>query len=315
MSTNAPGKGPQGDSTPGSQEHLKCEAIFTGSSRSPLCNNVFEFQLLKNPASTNSAEAHNKSLVIKSNQDFTVDQIAIDFGPYKGRTAVVFNPRPAGQKAFPFMKMPAEVRRMIYRELLVTDMELEFSGRRGRLCSPEGIDEIHTKILLVSKDIRAEALGIALGENGFSFSTSTQAERFLTSIGAGVNYITRIAIREYFYQETGRRMLRQLAQARNLQYLALPGDELPEHFYDYCRRFLEIRGVKPGKDRSFIRAEIDRLVGMMVLKHNFGQCSATIGAAISARGCDCAVLMRSRLQDIEEDLSIDFHIFDGGARG
>ncbi|KAF2218822.1 hypothetical protein BDZ85DRAFT_64529 [Elsinoe ampelina] len=310
MSTNTPGKGSKGDSTPESEDRYQCEAVFTGSSRSPLCNNIFEFQLLKSPAFTDPAEAHNKSLVIKSNHDFTVDQIAIDFGPYKGRTAVVFNPRPAGQKAFPFMKLPAEVRRMIYRELLVTDMELEFSGRRGRLCSPEGLDEIHPKILLVSKDIRAEALGIALAENGFSFSTTTHAERFLSSIGAGVNHITHIAIRQYFYQETGRRMLRQLPQARNLQYIALPGENLPRHFIYYCRKFLEIRGVKSGTGRSFIRTEVNRLVGMIVLKHKFGQCSATIRAATSAPGCDCAGRMRQRLQDLKEDLLLGYRIYD-----
>ncbi|KAF4548980.1 Hypothetical protein D9617_24g016940 [Elsinoe fawcettii] len=306
------------DTTPDPEDlPLACEAIFTGTSKSPLCENAFKFQLSNSPTKSDFTHTHHKSLLIKSTNNFTVEQVAIEFGSYKGRTALILDPKPAGGVVLPFMKLPTEVRYMIYHELLVVEGSLTFIGSRYRdngvrRYSRNG-DDIYTGILEASKDIRKEALEVALGENKFHFSSSTHSARFLKSIGSGTMHLKHITVDYSISANFGATTFRLLAAASEHLRIHLPQNVLLGNLMvPLCKSFLRVRVPNLKTTRALARKEVARLVAMFDTIHVDRVCkkwrAPACGMDPTAR-CECLAEFTQRMQGLEKDLLREMGVF------
>jgi hypothetical protein len=72
------------------------------------------------------------------------------------------------QESFPFMKLPAELRLRVYREVLQTeDCEQEILMDISELCGDEEFYDLHPNILRTCRQVHDEAVEVLYGENIF----------------------------------------------------------------------------------------------------------------------------------------------------
>ncbi|KAJ8603946.1 hypothetical protein MRB53_042013 [Persea americana] len=189
--------------------------------------------------------------------------------PKKARTS---KPARRFQKPFPFLSLPAEIRDMIYEELLV-DGDLEISEhtrhyRRTvrRTIAPGAYDParplkaLGPSILGVNKQIHSEAIS-CLYRRTVNCDEPLALEQFLATIGTHSKYLVSIRLRAW---GTGRGTHHAAnfsafallgARCPNLQHLVLPGEVvcsrgsigLARQIYRNCHVFFEEFGTAHGK--------------------------------------------------------------------
>ncbi|KAK4033368.1 hypothetical protein C8A01DRAFT_19671 [Parachaetomium inaequale] len=80
--------------------------------------------------------------------------------------AVLTETPPNTPNHFPFMRLPPELRLMVYRYLLKTDAMIQLASARPLPCHHIGLS---TAVLRLNRQISSEALSVLYGENKFSF--------------------------------------------------------------------------------------------------------------------------------------------------
>ncbi|KAF2218823.1 hypothetical protein BDZ85DRAFT_285970 [Elsinoe ampelina] len=292
-----------GDDPVATARALKHGIPFTGTSRSPLGNVLFNFRLTTSPPSDDPSFKYARCILVDSTGDFIPKQVTIDSGPYQGRTALIFDPRPAGRKAFAFMDLPTEIRHMVYKKLLVTKSDIQYQeysyDNKPRVT---GLDTIEPNIVMVSKHIREEALAVILGENKFIFPQPSDAIHFLKTVPPAVAMLKNITITRALTHHKARPLFRMLAEANNLRYINIGRLELRgADFALLCSSNLRCRNLKAITPKDTIEKEVTHLIGLFRLIH---------GPCLNPVRCDCAQYFAQRMSDVRQEMLIKWKYYN-----
>lgn len=142
-------------------------------------------------------------------------------GKYAGLQAVIFKPA----TLFPFMKLPAELRIMIYRlvfQHITEKVVVKGMQRRTLRFASERVVNT-TAIVRANKQICSEALPFLYHNRTFVFEEQVQAVVFLNAFRGCVRYIECIEVRHYKLDARSS-LLRKLRSGRNLKSLKVKVD-------------------------------------------------------------------------------------------
>ena len=167
-------------------------------------------------------------------------------GKYIGLEAVIFKPA----ALFPFMKLPPELRMMIYRLVVGHIPETVFVTRKRhstlRCFAPYKKNAV--ALLAVSRQINLEARPILYYDTTFDFLDQDQAVMFLNKFPGSVRFLERIEVSEYILRTYLRTtMFRKLKAADNLKSLTIYMHrswsdrywKVEDHYADLAAHFLK----------------------------------------------------------------------------
>lgn len=157
----------------------------------------------------------------------------------------------------PFLKLPLEVRNMIYKELLVKPEPIQMKRPKGRPQSEPPVLGAFT----VSKQIHQEAVSIYFGGNVFSAAGLAILAKFLHNIGPyACNAIQAVSILYHWktkYSERNEISFERLAGCKSLRKIHLvigcfyrwkkirePGDHVPMLKRPGIQSLLKTRGIQ-----------------------------------------------------------------------
>lgn len=87
---------------------------------------------------------------------------------YHRATAIFSQPHDEDTEVFPFLALPAELRLIVYHELLVSDDRLILTWRGPKRGNRQQ-KQMHIDILMTCKMCANEGVGVLYGENLFDF--------------------------------------------------------------------------------------------------------------------------------------------------
>ncbi|KAF2157922.1 hypothetical protein K461DRAFT_274165 [Myriangium duriaei CBS 260.36] len=186
--------------------------VDTGTSESCVAKMDFWYRI-HHDATVHKDSGPLRGILLGSTQPFSIEKAVIEHGPYKGRFAFFIDPVPLPNNIFPFLKLPVELRMMIYEYVLHHPKIIYIrNGSRAASCPVEhGIKGVNLSLLAVSKQIRAETAPLFFSANQFVFYSTTTAVEFLRLVGQdNVRWLRRMAIWFYWYVTTGTEMMQRL---------------------------------------------------------------------------------------------------------
>ncbi|KAF2637061.1 hypothetical protein P280DRAFT_137576 [Massarina eburnea CBS 473.64] len=174
---------------------------------------------------------------------------------------------------FPFLKLPAEIRNMIYKLVLATDDEIEFqrayeNREKGRFLikrqRPHIItnNDINVKLLRVSKQIREEATVFLYSGNTFFFFSANTLPKFFSQYATHVRDIRSITLNVcHCSQAALEKAFSYLAFADRLERLCLHYQMSPRYtfqdnvdiFFWGSRYWLEAVGIRKGNKNAALQ--------------------------------------------------------------
>ncbi|KAF2772245.1 hypothetical protein EJ03DRAFT_348633 [Teratosphaeria nubilosa] len=192
----------------------------------------------------NGALHHQVDLL--STQVFTLQPAVIDSGPYAGAKALIILPT----KTFPFQKLPAELREMVYEIVLSNDT------KTSKKCS----------ILRTSREIFCEARPF-LFRREFNFSSMQQSNSFLRQIRPNLQFITKItvlksgtnALRECYQQLIGAARLKNFSVCLPANFKGTIAEHIAKH-WEALRIYLLANGSDEEESKRRLQ-KISFMVG------------------------------------------------------
>ena len=130
-------------------------------------------------------------------------QVNITEGKYAGYSAILIKPA----SAFPYMKLPMEIRDRIQKMLLLPQEPLQIkaksgSGTRQAVTAANYSAKNRLALLRVNKQIRQETFRLVYGDIQFSADTTTTFTKFLICIGSEArSALTNVSITNYMKKD------------------------------------------------------------------------------------------------------------------
>ncbi|KAI9693585.1 MAG: hypothetical protein M1820_009151 [Bogoriella megaspora] len=224
-------------------------------------------------------------LMLLSSRPFAASQVMIPDGEYKGLHAIIIRPC----NAFPLMKLPAEIRNMIYQAFLGDEL-LKKGVFRMKTPFPGWLS-----ISELDKQTRLEVLPILYGARQFQFPTERIAVGFIKRIQQSIHYLRDIQVT---YSGTSTSTLFEklipCVNLRNLEIIFTGGPEgsferVVGYFLYRAKPWLECFG-RGGSDSGYPGLDILHIsIPRYALRRRPGfQWNASVAAKFSER-------MRERL--------------------
>ncbi|KAF2836419.1 hypothetical protein M501DRAFT_1018778 [Patellaria atrata CBS 101060] len=243
-------------------------------------------------------------ITLRSSEPFSViDSTMLNERLYQGKQALVIHnippstnttvvPRPEtthlNSGHSPFLKLPAEIRNMIYELVLVVPGGMFFGvGGRGSNISngavrkkrnndgrkknqKKGIDipSIEPGLLRVNRQIYEEAHKIVVSQNVFNFTSSTVVSNFLAINTPVKSYITHIHITSYV-NSTGPAFWSLLANCRNITRVVFHYSAFAFYGDDGCKAAKAIFKDGGVYFKAAYRRTNDKLAGLEVINLDF----------------------------------------------
>ncbi|TKX26940.1 hypothetical protein C1H76_0694 [Elsinoe australis] len=303
------------------------QSITHTASKSNLGNAKFSIRFGDNsptarpaPSQTPADKSVNiQSIFVASRNPFTVEKTMLTSGPFKGRTALILDPEPFEKDIFPFLKLPAEVRTIIYRYLLVSHSKIAISNAKNRSGGVQTVYQLldwHSAILFANKMIRNEALPIAFGQNIFAFERSSHLIKFLELVIPASAHLRRIFIVE-FCTSSAAKALRMLGQCPNITELIVPREELgTRSFAKDCAAWFRGQNliVAAARQSGQTQRALDRFLKIIATTRTCPRCVSSSGDyTCDAIGNLCMCLCHRELvrdfdrlrEGLEEELKLE----------
>ncbi|RMY70372.1 hypothetical protein D0864_10899 [Hortaea werneckii] len=168
----------------------------------------------------------------------------IAHGQYAGLKAVVFAPT----ITFPFVRLPVELRQMVYERLFCRNCTPKRRERVGpNATRPE---PRHMSLLMTSKPIYTEAIPFLYNGHNFFFHNMSQFNRFVQELGTAARFLTSALVTKSGSKLTEHcyTLLNQLEslQRITLTLPAVPTERLSAHIdkqWEHAKLFLLSAGV------------------------------------------------------------------------
>ncbi|PNS17554.1 D-arabinose 1-dehydrogenase [Sphaceloma murrayae] len=255
------------------EDEIETDNVVATKTKSRVCENQVSYQLVNQGESVplpHSAGQYG-AVIVGSRAPFTINQTLIQYGPLAGRLAFVVDPIPDPEDIFPLMRLPVELRYMIFRHLLKSPFVINLigwlSGQRGFLLA-SGANTIDSSILSVSKQIYKEGVSILYSMNTFVFEDNRSIVRFLEHIGTlSTTFLRKIAVGKWYIKH-GKPLLSALAKLPALQQFILwhPHPSELKNIAKACKGWFD--------HHSTTEREVDRLIALI----RIGRCGYCLGS-------------------------------------
>ncbi|KAF4548978.1 Hypothetical protein D9617_24g016920 [Elsinoe fawcettii] len=237
------------------------------ASKSCIANAKFSFRFGTGSTSSQPSSNVNVQFVfIASRTAFTVEETMIKDGPFKG-----FDPRPQEKEVFHFMNLPAEIRVMVYHELVVRPPRawIPFMGSTKRQCGLQ-LDvkpaRLSLNILGVSKQVRQEAITVLLGRNILIFDYSNLFPKFLALYQDHAHCIWHIRIEWQLNTNTTNKFMRSIANLHNLESLTLRDEYIAKGKAHLFKQWFGEQGLtKKSANRDEVKSALDQLLQLLCI--------------------------------------------------
>lgn len=245
-----------------------------------------------------------------SKTGFSIEKTIIPSGPHKGRFALVFDPFPAKKNVFRFMDLPAEIRIMVYRLLVVRPEKFVLSGS-NRKCAFKCYHsrELRGLVMLqINNDIRQEAMAVFMRENVFDFLKTSLVDKFMSLYGDNSNMIRRIEISGQLCRSSFAKCARALARASHLQTLVLPSSRfIRRHLVSMLRPWFLEQGLTLGNPAEQVREAADLLIDIVDIQEYCADCRGCHGkdyektCSLCDGSCICHQQVLEGLAEVKAD--------------
>ncbi|KEQ95100.1 hypothetical protein AUEXF2481DRAFT_234920 [Aureobasidium subglaciale EXF-2481] len=160
-----------------------------------------------------------------------MEPVLMTSGPYAGRHVLVLQPEPDEHEVFPFLRLPAEIRNMIYSLVLERPgHKLYIYGKNSGVINtlwlrddgaPRVQQHYSSSLMRVNKQINVESIPYLFSRHTFDFSDSTMMQKFLEHIGPErIQSLVAVHVQKQF-RTTMRKAYQLLSPAVSLSELKL----------------------------------------------------------------------------------------------
>ncbi|KAI5200336.1 hypothetical protein E4T39_05777 [Aureobasidium subglaciale] len=162
-------------------------------------------------ATLDKKQNFTQTIELTSKKPFSFEPVLMESGPYAGRHVLVLQPEPDEHEIFPFLKLPAEIRNMIYSLVLERPgYRIRFYGKHSGVINtmwlrddgswlPTSKNPYSSSLMRVNKQINVESTPYLFSRHTFEFSDSTMLQRFLEYIGPErVQSLVAVSVKRQF---------------------------------------------------------------------------------------------------------------------
>ncbi|KAI5241701.1 hypothetical protein E4T47_05787 [Aureobasidium subglaciale] len=204
-------------------------------------------------ATRDKKKSYTQTIELTSKKPFSMEPVLMTSGPYAGRHVLVLQPEPDEHEVFPFLRLPAEIRNMIYSLVLERPgHKLYIYGKNSGVINTlwlrdDGVPRVQqhysSSLMRVNKQINVESTPYLFSRHTFDFSDSTMMQKFLEHIGPErIQSLVAVHVQKQ-YRTTMRKAYQLLSPAVSLSELKLFCS--PYQYHPYNTAFLWPNALLP----------------------------------------------------------------------
>ncbi|KAF4548982.1 Hypothetical protein D9617_24g016960 [Elsinoe fawcettii] len=182
--------------------------------KNKLCKGKISWHIRNDGHSTPlpNSEGQYGAVFFGSNTPFKIEKVVMSpWSEYGGQTFFRVQPLPDPNKAFPLLRLPTELRLMVYKEALVCKNMIHVADDKPGFRWIRRTGKESGSLLMVNRQIYVEAMPVFYSGNQLCFDNTRTAVKFINNLGVYAHSLRRVGISWIWFIGSGVDMMDLLA--------------------------------------------------------------------------------------------------------